>query len=143
MSSLIQLTNYAMALKNATNTITAVQQARLQQAGDYELVAFQVPPAQHQKPHYHTYGDIDIFMVIEGEGRLHLAKIFDKKIVAGSEEIHDLKKGDTYRIKPYVLHSIENSTNHPILMLNIAPGAHSSPFGGVPDHIVDIFFPET
>ena len=70
-SKLTKVVNYEDSLLNAKTTITGVNLAYLQRRGDYELVIFKLNPHYKQKLHYHTYGDIDIFTVVEGSGYLN------------------------------------------------------------------------
>lgn len=141
MKKLTKIVNYKDALLKTQMNITAVKQAYLQQRGDYEFVVFTLGPDHKQKPHFHTYGDIDIFTIVSGSGHLHLAKMEQDRIVPGSKEKLSLKEGDTYCIDPYTLHSIETGKD-PITVLNVAPGGHSAPDNGEEyQRGVDIFFP--
>jgi len=142
MTQLTNIVNWDDALRSTTFNITGVDQDGLHRIGDYDLAVFQVASNSNQRPHYHTYGDIDVFMVVAGSGVLHLAKIEHQRIVEDSRQSHEIKAGDTYRVDPYTLHSIENKSNEPIRVLNVAPGAHSAPMEGDTEHAVDIFFPE-
>lgn len=140
-SKFTKIVNLEQALKSSAESISAVQQSPLQTAGDYEMATFTLEPGQAQHPHFHTYGDIDLFVVLEGEGELHLAQIESDSIVGGSEEVIRLVKGDTYSLAPYILHSVRTQAA-PIKILNIAPGAHSAPKS--PERTqrsVDVYFP--
>ncbi|WP_167554521.1 hypothetical protein [Legionella israelensis] len=83
------------ALKKTQFNLTSVNQAGLHPLGDYELAVISINAHEAQRPHYHTYGDIDIFMVVSGKGRLHIAKVHHNKIVAGTKETHELNGGIT------------------------------------------------
>ena len=141
-SKFTKIVNFDESLSKPEFSVTAVNQAYLQTQGDYGLNVFSLDPHHKQKPHYHTYGDIDIFSVISGCGDLHLAKVEKDKVVPGTEEKLSLKKGDTYCIAPYTLHSIETGDD-PITLLNVAPNSHSAPATKEKyQRGVDIFFPK-
>ncbi len=142
LSKFTKIVNFEEELSKTEFSISAVDQAYLQNKGDYGLVVFKLKANQKQKPHFHTYGDIDIFSVVSGGGFLHLAKVEDDKVVAGTEEKIPLKKGDTYCIEPYTLHSVE-AGEEDIVLLNVAPNAHSAPAEGEEfQRGIDIFFPK-
>ena len=141
--ALTRIANWVEALKNTTLNLTAVNQSNLHTDRDYGLDVFSIASGLKQRAHYHTYGEIDYFMVMIGTGILHLAKIENNRRVPGSEETHFISAGDTYFVRPYTLHGIENTGESDIVVLNIAPGAHSAPMNSMPDHVVDIFFPAT
>ncbi|MBM7071431.1 cupin domain-containing protein [Shewanella sp. 202IG2-18] len=140
-SKILDIKNYNVELQtNAADTTTDVIQSVMSEAGEYGFVVFKLDENRKQKPHFHTYGDIDIFMVVEGSGILHLAEVKDDQIVSGSNESLQLKQGDIYSVKPYFLHSIETK-NEPIVIANIAPLAHSDLKEGRKNQIaVDLFF---
>ena len=141
-SKFINLKNSHDLLNYYTSEITTPNAAGLVKLGDYGLVAFSLPPRDKQKPHFHTYGDIDMFMVLEGSGYLNLAQIKSDKIVSGTEERVKLKKGDAYNVPPYTLHSIETE-DEPIMLINFAPEAHSEPPDGLThQRSLDLFYPK-
>ena len=80
--------NFNDVLRDKALTTTNVLQGALHRQGDYELVVFEIPAHTLQKPHYHRHGVIDIFMVQEGEGLLHLSKIQDGVPDRSSAEVH-------------------------------------------------------
>lgn len=132
--------NFNDVLRDKALTTTNVLQGALHRQGDYELVVFEIPAHTLQKPHYHRHGVIDIFMVQEGEGLLHLSKIRDGVPDRSSGEVHPLKAGDTYALSLETLHSIETKEQR-IIVMNIAQPTHSAYVGRAGDSAVDILFP--
>ncbi|QNI86163.1 RmlC-like cupin domain containing protein [Synechococcus sp. PROS-7-1] len=108
--------------------------------GDYELVVFEIPAHTSQKPHYHRHGIIDIFIVQDGEGLLHLSKIRDGVPDPASCEVHPLKAGDTYALSVGTLHAIETKDQR-IVVMNIAQPTHSAYVNASDDSAIDIVFP--
>lgn len=137
---LTRIRNLNDVLRNKALTTTNVLQGALHHQGDYELVVFEIPPHTSQKPHYHRHGVIDIFIVQQGDGRLHLSKIRDGIADSSSCEIHPLKAGDTYALSIGTLHAIETQENS-IVVMNIAQPTHSSYVNGLKDSATDIVFP--
>ncbi|MCL1078145.1 hypothetical protein D5R81_09640 [Parashewanella spongiae] len=140
-SKILEVKNYHAELQaNSVDTTTDVTQSVMSEAGEYGFVVFKLDANRKQKPHFHTYGDIDIFMIVEGSGILHLAEVKDDQVVSGSKEALPLKQGDIYSVKPYFLHSIETK-DEPIVIANIAPLAHSDLKEGRKNQIaIDLFF---
>lgn len=138
--SLTSIRNVGDTLRDKALTTTNVLQSSLHRQGDYELVAFEIPPHTAQKPHYHRHGIIDIFIVQEGDGLLRLSKIKDGVADASSSEIHHLKAGDTYALTIGTLHSIETQDNS-IVVINIAQPTHSAYVCNSADKATDIVFP--
>lgn len=132
--------NFNDVLRDKALTTTNVLQGSLHQQGDYELVVFEIPAHTSQKPHYHRHGMIDIFMVQEGEGFLHLSKMRDGVPDPSSCEVHPLKAGDTYALSLETLHSIETKEQR-IIVMNIAQPTHSAYVSRAGDSAVDIVFP--
>lgn len=139
--SIVQVKNCFDVLRNTQKNVTAVNQVDLFDIGDYGLAVFTIEANSNQRPHYHTFGDIDIFMVVSGHGILSVANIEGGHIMAETMEEHQLKPGDCYMVKPYTLHSIENKEDTPIVVLNVAPRAHSAPMEGEVGYMIDIVFP--
>ena len=102
----------------------SVRRACLQAQGDYQLAILEFPPHWTQRPHYHQYGIIDIFIVIEGEATLHLASHQDDAIIPESRESHVLKPGDTYALSTQVVHYFETHAES-FKVMNIAQPQHS------------------
>ncbi|PTT97993.1 hypothetical protein DBR45_35505, partial [Pseudomonas sp. HMWF031] len=127
-------------LRSKALTTTNVLQGSLHRQGDYELVVFEIPAHTSQKPHYHRHGIIDIFMVQDGEGWLHLSKIRNGVPDPASCEVHPLKAGDTYALGVGTLHAIETKEQR-IVVMNIAQPTHSAYVNASDDSAIDIVFP--
>ncbi len=140
-SKIVNIRNYHSELQfNSDETTTDVTQSVMSKAGEYGFVVFKLEAKKTQKPHFHTYGDIDVFMVVESSGTLHLAAVNDDKKVIDTDEALPLKQGDIYSVKPYFLHSIETH-DESIVIANIAPLAHSDLKEKKNNQIaVDLFF---
>ena len=139
MQALTKIINTEEALSRSEKSVTAVMQTPLHRRCDYELVIFELAANESQNPHYHIFGEIDIFMVTAGSGRLDLAKVEDGKVVKGSEQSYELKAGDTYCVGLYTLHSIHAGADG-IRVMNIAQPAHSAVKGADVSRATDIHF---
>ena len=101
-SNIIELKNYKNELKNnSAITTTEVNQSIVAEAGDYGFGVFELEPHGLQRPHFHSYGDIDIFMVVEGQGYLHLAQLKDNQVLEHTKEKLPIKQGDVYSVRNY------------------------------------------
>ena len=138
--ALTEILNWQDVLKNKSLTTNNVLQASLHCQGDYELVVFEIPPLTSQKPHYHRHGMIDIFIVQEGEGLLHVSKIQDGVPDSSPCEVLPLKAGDTYALSVGTLHAIE-AKDQRIVVMNIAQPTHSAYVNASDDSAIDIVFP--
>ena len=138
--ALTEILNWQDVLKNKSLTTTNVLQGSLHRQGDYELVVFEILPLTSQKPHYHRHGMIDIFIVQEGEGLLHVSKILDGVPDPASCEVYSLKAGDTYALSVGTLHAIE-AKDQRIVVMNIAQPTHSAYVNASDDSAIDIVFP--
>jgi mannose-6-phosphate isomerase-like protein (cupin superfamily) len=96
----------------------------LQAQGDYQLAILEFPPHWTQRAHYHQYGIIDIFIVIEGEAILHVANHQGDAIIPESRERHVLRAGDTYALSTNVIHWFETQ-GESLKVMNIAQPQHS------------------
>lgn len=140
-SKFITVKNFIDDPSTSFTDITEISGLDLQQIGENGLCIVRLSPHQKQKVHYHSYAEIDVFIVISGDGSLHLGKVQNNRVVPGSEEKIPLKTGDTYCVKPYVLHGVEAGSKG-LTYLNIAHDSHGLSIEGEKirrSH--DVFFP--
>jgi mannose-6-phosphate isomerase-like protein (cupin superfamily) len=122
---LTSIFNYSLALQDGTTTQTGLKHACLQARGDYMLGILELPPHSRQRPHYHQFGNIDIFIVIEGVATLHLSRHHDNAIIPESLESYELRPGDTYAIDAQIVHYFE-TRDTVFRVMNIAQPQHTT-----------------
>ncbi len=123
--ALTSIHNHGEAIEASKPSADRVRRAHLETEGDYTLGILEFPAEWRQKPHYHQFGDIDIFIVVAGTATLYLARHESNKILSESIEQYHLKPGDTYAIKPQVVHFFETH-GCPFRVMNIAQPQHTT-----------------
>ncbi len=85
------------------------------------VVEERVPAGESEKPHYHRYST-QLFYLLEGQVRFSLGA-----------EVLDLKPGDSVRVKPGVIHLLENPGESDAVLLVISnPESHSDRYEAHP-----------
>ena len=76
-----------------------------------------------QLPHYHRHG-FDFFVVLRGQGLLHMADLIDGCVSAKGWQHRRLEVDDSYGVSPNQAHFIQNLSKEDFVFLNVSPAGH-------------------
>jgi mannose-6-phosphate isomerase-like protein (cupin superfamily) len=90
---------------------------------DHQTTLMSIKPGMQQHLHYHRAGG-DIFLILHGSGTLITAALDHDGQGRINETSQTIKAGDLYSIKPLEIHSLRNTGDVDLVILNIAPSTH-------------------
>ena len=90
---------------------------------DHQTTLMCIKPGMQQHLHYHRAGG-DIFLILNGNGTLVSAALSHDEQGRTNESSQPVKAGDLYSIKPLEIHSLKNTGDVDLVILNVAPSNH-------------------
>ncbi|CAA0106981.1 Oxalate-binding protein [BD1-7 clade bacterium] len=113
---------------DSTEAINGTDNTQWSALFDHEPLAnvarIRLQPGIVQDRHFHRNG-ADIFIIIEGQGRLIYGDVSTKTEALVEEKSLEVARGDVYFIDPFQMHALENTGKNDLVWLNIAPGDHA------------------